>query len=37
MAQFDISEKAQRALSWIKTDLDSFTSLEAGCLEADGY
>lgn len=34
---FDVSEEAQRALSRIRTDLDSFTDVEAGCLEADGY
>lgn len=36
-SQFDVSEEAQRALSHIRTDLDSFTDVEAGCLEADGY
>ena len=36
-SQFEISEEAQRALSQIRTDLDSFTNVEAGCLEADGY
>ncbi|WP_082110475.1 patatin-like phospholipase family protein [Nitrosomonas communis] len=36
-SQFDVSEEAQRALSKIRTDLDSFTDVEAGCLEADGY
>lgn len=36
-SQFNVSEEAQRALSKIRTDLDSFTDVEAGCLEADGY
>lgn len=35
--QFDVSEEAQRALSKIRTDLDSFTDVEAGCLEANSY
>ncbi len=35
--QFDVSEEVQRALSEIRTDLDSFTDVEAGCLEANSY
>lgn len=35
--EFDVSERAQRLLAHIRTDLDSFTDVEAGCLEADGY
>jgi len=34
---FGVSEEVQRALSRIRTDLDSFTDVEAGCLQADGY
>jgi NTE family protein len=36
-SQFDVSEEVQRALSKIRTDLDSFTDVEAGCLETSGY
>jgi len=36
-AEFDVDQEAQRALSHIRTDLDSFTDVEAGCLQADGY
>lgn len=36
-SQFDVAEEMQRALSGIRTDLDSFTDVEAGCLQADGY
>lgn len=35
--EFDVSQEAQRALAHIRTDLDSFTDVEAGCLQADGY
>ena len=34
---FDVAQVAQRALAHIRTDLDSFTDVEAGCLQADGY
>lgn len=34
---FEVAESAQRELSKIRTDLDSFTDVEAGCLAADGY
>jgi NTE family protein len=34
---FDVHEEMQRALSHIRTDLDSFTDIEAGCLQADAY
>lgn len=37
VSQFDVSEEAQRTLSKIRTDLDSFTDVEAGCLQASGY
>jgi len=36
-SQFGVSEEAQYALSRIRTDLDSFTKVEADCLQADGY
>lgn len=36
-SQFDVAEEMQRALSGIRTDLDSFTDVEAGCLQANGY
>ncbi len=36
-SQFEVSEEAQYALSRIRTDLDSFTEVEADCLQADGY
>lgn len=35
--EFDVNQKAQRALAHIRTDLDSFTDVEAGCLQLDGY
>lgn len=35
--EFGVSQEAQRALAHIRTDLDSFTDVEAGCLQADGY
>lgn len=35
--EFDVHEDMQRALSKMRTDLDSFTDIEAGCLQADGY
>jgi len=35
--EFDVTQEAQRALAHIRTDLDSFTDVEAGCLQADGY
>ena len=34
---FDVHEDMQRALAHVRTDLDSFTEIEAGCLQADGY
>lgn len=34
---FDVNENMQYALSRMRTDLDAFTDVEAGCLEADGY
>lgn len=36
-SQFEVSEETQLALSRMRTDLDSFTDVEAGCLQADGY
>jgi len=35
--EFQVAERAQRLLAHVRTDLDSFTDVEAGCLEADGY
>lgn len=35
--EFDVAQEAQQALAHIRTDLDSFTDVEAGCLQADGY
>jgi NTE family protein len=35
--EFDVTQAAQTALAHIRTDLDSFTDVEAGCLQADGY
>jgi NTE family protein len=35
--EFGVSQDAQRVLAHIRTDLDSFTDVEAGCLQADGY
>jgi len=35
--EFGVAQEAQRALAHIRTDLDSFTDVEAGCLQADGY
>lgn len=35
--EFDVHEDMQRALAHIRTDLDSFTEVEAGCLQADAY
>lgn len=35
--EFDVDEDMQWAMSKIRTDLDSFTDIEAGCLQADGY
>lgn len=34
---FGVDQEAQRLLAHVRTDLDSFTDVEAGCLEADGY
>ena len=34
---FNVHEDMQRALAHIRTDLDSFTDVEAGCLKADAY
>ena len=34
---FDVTQDSQRALAHMRTDLDSFTDVEAGCLEADAY
>jgi len=34
---FGVHEDMQRALAHIRTDLDSFTDIEAGCIQADGY
>jgi len=34
---FEVTQDAQRALAHMRTDLDSFTDVEAGCLEADAY
>jgi NTE family protein len=35
--EFGVHEDMQRALAHIRTDLDSFTDVEAGCLQADAY
>ncbi len=35
--EFNVDEDMQRAISKIRTDLDSFTDIEAGCLQANGY
>jgi len=35
--EFGVAQGAQRLLAHIRTDLDSFTDVEAGCLQADGY
>lgn len=35
--EFNITQQAQEKLAKIRTDLDSFTDVEAGCLQADGY
>ena len=35
--EFDVARSAQEKLAHIRTDLDSFTEVEAGCLEADAY
>ena len=34
---FDVTQDAQAKLADIRTDLDSFTDVEAGCLQADAY
>lgn len=34
---FDVTREAQENLAHIRTDLDSFTDVEAGCLQADAY
>ena len=34
---FEVSQDTQRALAHMRTDLDSFTDVEAGCLQADAY
>lgn len=34
---FNVNEDMQRVISKIRTDLDSFTDIEAGCLQADAY
>ena len=34
---FHVTQESQLALAHIRTDLDSFTDVEAGCLQADGY
>ena len=34
---FEVTQDAQRALAHMRTDLDSFTDVEAGCLQADAY
>jgi len=34
---FEVSQAAQRALAHMRTDLDSFTDVEAGSLAADAY
>ncbi|MCP4432302.1 MAG: hypothetical protein GY806_15105 [Gammaproteobacteria bacterium] len=35
--EFEVTQDMQRALAHMRTDLDSFTDVEAGCLQADGY
>lgn len=35
--EFSVTQEAQHALAHIRTDLDSFTDVEAGCLQADAY
>jgi len=35
--EFQVAERVQRLLAHIRTDLDSFTDVEAMCLEADAY
>ena len=35
--EFEVAAEMQRALAKMRTDLDSFTDVEAGCLQADGY
>jgi len=35
--EFDVTQEAQVRLAHIRTDLDSFTDVEAGCLQADAY
>ena len=35
--EFDVTQEAQEKLAHIRTDLDSFTDVEAGCLQADAY
>jgi predicted acylesterase/phospholipase RssA len=35
--EFNVHQDMQRALAHVRTDLDSFTDIEAGCLQADGY
>ncbi len=35
--EFEVTQKAQEKLAHIRTDLDSFTDVEAGCLQADAY
>ena len=35
--EFDVTQEVQRKLAHIRTDLDSFTDVEAGCLQANGY
>lgn len=35
--EFEVTQEAQRRLAHIRTDLDSFTDVEAGCLQADAY
>jgi NTE family protein len=35
--EFNITQQAKENLAHIRTDLDSFTDVEAGCLQADGY
>jgi NTE family protein len=36
-AEFDVDGDMQRTISEIRTDLDSFSNVEARCLEADAY
>ncbi len=35
--EFEVTQEAQEKLAHIRTDLDSFTDVEAGCLQADAY